>query len=144
MTPSFFRSSPASAAARLGREREQQMLGARELVLEPFGFLLGVRKTVRTRARETRLRAALHARQLVDEPLHGTRQARGIDVHLAEHGRDDAVWLFDEREQQMLRQHLRMARALGELLCGQDGLLRLLGVAIQIHCRRRPASLSAS
>ena len=52
--------------------------------------------------RQARLRAALDVRQFVDERLHGRRQLGGVDVHLAEHGRDDAVGLLEQREQQML------------------------------------------
>ncbi len=93
-----------------------------------------LRKTLRTRLERPGVAPPCTRGSLLTSPSTELCQARGIDVHLAEHGRDDAVWLIDEREQQMLRQHLRMARALRELLCGQDGLLRFLGVAIQIHC----------
>jgi hypothetical protein len=76
----------------------------------------------------------LSARQFVELRANGGRQRRGIRVHLADDFRNDPLALFDKREQQMLRQNLRVAFAIGQLLRGQDRFLGFLGVLIDIHC----------
>ena len=73
--------------------------------------------------REAGLRAALHAAAACRRaPAPSAANARLVDVHLAEHGRHDAVALLDQREQQMFGHDFRMAGAIGELLRGREWL----------------------
>ena len=100
--------------------------------------------------RERRLRSAVRrglfrqlGAQLIGERLR-------LDAHLAQQRRDDAVGLFDEREQQVLRLDLGVVALLGEPLRREDRFLRLFGVLVQVHavviasvCTSRRRALSA-
>ncbi len=65
------------AAAGLGRERQQQVLGAGEFVLQPLRFLFRVTKHGAQPARQAGRRPALDVRQLVDQRFHARRHVRG-------------------------------------------------------------------
>ncbi len=109
------------------------MLGADELVLQPLGFGLGGLRDLSEARGERRLRSAVGGglfRQLGAQ-LVGHRLR--LDAHLAQQRRDDAVGLFDERQQQMLGVDLGVVALLGEPLRREDRFLRLLGVLVQIH-----------
>ena len=66
---------------------------------------------------------------------HRRRDRRRIGVHLADDRRDDAFLLFEEREQQVLRQDLGMSLAIGELLRAEDRFLCFLCVLVDVHDR---------
>ena len=83
--------------------------------------------------RERRLRSAVRGgllRQLGSQ-LIGDRLR--LDAHLAQQGRDDAVGLLDEREQQMLGLDLGVVALLGEPLRRENRFLRLFRVLVQVH-----------
>ena len=63
----------------------------------------------------------------------GRTDGRRLTLHLAENRGHDSVSLIDQGRQQMFGRHLRMAVSFGELLSGQDRLLRLFGVSRKIH-----------
>jgi hypothetical protein len=70
--------------------------------------------------------------------LLGLRADRGgergrIRVHLPHDLGHDPVALFEESQQQVLRSDFRMTLPVGELLCAEDRLLRLLGVLVHVH-----------
>ena len=111
------------------------MLGADVLVLEPVGFLLGGVGHLTEARRESGLRSALRTRELVELGTDGGREGRGIRVHLADDLRNDAFFLLDERQQQVLRLDLGMPFAVRELLRGKDRLLCFLGVFVDVHDR---------
>ncbi len=122
-------------ASTLGDDCEQQMLRARELVLEALGFLFGRGEYPAEARRETGLRTAVGLGQFVEHLLHVVHGGGGVDVHLAQHGWDDAVALGCEGHDEVLGEHFGMSAALGRLLGGQDGFLRFLRVAIEVHGR---------
>ncbi len=115
------------------------MLGAGEVVLQGFRFALGARQDLPQPCGRSRLRAALNLRQAVDEILDLRAERAGIDAHLAQHGGHDAVGLRDQGQQQVFGQHLGVAGAFGELLRAEHGLLRLLGVAVQVDVHDEPS-----
>ena len=86
----------------LGRDRDQQVLGADVLVLEPLRFRFGGVGDLPQPRRQRDLRAAVRARQLVELGADRGRQRRRIRVHLADDLRDDAVALLEQRQQQVL------------------------------------------
>ncbi len=109
------------------------MLGARVLVLESFGFLLGGREDGTQTGGEAGLGAALDLGELVEERPRRLRDGTRVDVHLAEHGGHDAIPLFHEREEQVLGPQLGVSVAVGELLRCGDRLLGLFGISIEVH-----------
>ena len=68
--------------------------------------------------------------------LHRRRERRRIRVHLPDDLRDDAVALLEQGEEQVLRRHLRVAFAIGELLRAEDRFLGFLRVLVDVHDRR--------
>ncbi len=124
-----------------GGNRNEEMLRADVLVLESFGFRLrGIGDLAKTR-RQAWLRASVRTRQLVQLSANRRCERRWIRVHLADNLRNDPFALFDQRQQQMLRHDLRVALPIGKLLRGEDRLLSLLGVFVDVHIR---SQLSAS
>ncbi len=109
------------------------MLRADELVLQPLGFAFGGVGDLSQTGRERRLRSAVRRRlfRQLGSQLIGHRLR--LDAHLSKQGRDDAVRLFHEREQQMLRLDLGVIALLGEPLRRKDRFLRLFGVLVQVH-----------
>ena len=129
--PRCCRSRDAGGAPALGGDRDEQVLGAGVLVLEPLGFLLGGRRSPAAGAAEKpTCDAAVRARQPVQLGAHRRRQRRRIRVHLADDLRDDAFLLLEQRQQQVLGQDLGVPFAVGELLRGEDRFLRFLGVLV--------------
>ena len=123
------------SAAAFGGDRQEQVLGADVLVLQPGGLRFGRVVTWRSRADSDGCDppCALGAAPSSARSAEATR--RRIDVHLSQNLRNDAALLFDERQQQVLRRDLRMSFAVGQLLCGDDRFLCLLGVLVDVHGR---------
>ncbi len=113
-------------------EREQQMLGRDELVLEPAHLLLGLVQDLRERGRHARLLLAaldgrlLHKRGLGLLAYVGRRDAGALDERPRE-------LLVEKRERQVLGPDLGIAVAARELLRGRDRLLRLEGQLVEVH-----------
>ena len=81
-------------------------------------------------------RSALNAGEALQFGVQPAANRRHRRAHPFQHARDDAVGGLDEGQQQVLRVHLRVARALHELLGAQHGLLRLLREPIESHRHR--------
>src|SRR5437870_12642739 len=77
----------------------------------------------------------------IDQPLHDRTERVGLHVHLAEDSGDDSVRLREKREQDVFRDDFRIPGALGQLLRGQNGLLSLFGIAVEVHV---PSSFNCS
>ena len=108
--PALGQQTRGGGAAGLGRDADQQVFGADEVVLQPRGF--GFRQIgddLQPR-RETRLRAAVRLRDLGQQLARRARDLGRIDRHLAEHFRHDAFVLLDERDEQVLRLDQRVVR----------------------------------
>ena len=117
----------------LGGNRDEEMLGADVLVLEPLGFRLGRVGDRAEARRQRRLRPALRARQLRQLLPDRRGERRRVGVHLARDLRHDAVALLDEREEEVLGHELGMSVAIGELLGAEDRLLGLFRVFVDVH-----------
>jgi hypothetical protein len=74
------------------------------------------------------------SRSASDSAASVTRRSR-IRVHLPDDLRRDAFALLEQRQEQVLRRDLRVSLAVGELLGGEDRLLGLLGVLVDVHDR---------
>ena len=134
-------------AAAFGGQRQQQVLGADVLVLQPLG--LGRRAVHRVPGprRQRRRRAAARGRQPGELGAGGVRDRGGIDAQAPQHRRHHPVLLRRERSQEVLRLQLRVPGLFRRLLCGEQRLLRLLRQPIQVHVsfpRAAPGDFSAS
>ena len=85
-------------------------------------------------ARASRLRrAALDVRAARERRRELAPERGEVDAQAPERLGGDAVVGFDQRRQQVLRVEHRALHPLGELLGGDDGLLGLLGEAVELH-----------
>ena len=92
------------------------MLGADVLVLQPLGFLFGGLQDLTKPSGEADLRSAVRARQAVQLRPNSRGKRHRIRVHLPDDFRNDAFFLLEERQQQMLGQYFRVPLAFGKLL----------------------------
>ena len=135
--PAFGQQSRGGGAARLGRDPDEEMLGAGEVVLQPRRLRFReVGDDLQSR-REPWLRATVRLRDLADQLSRRAADFHRIRIHLAEHLRHDPLALFKERDQQVLGLNERVARLLGELLRGEHGFLGFFGVLVDVHRRLR-------
>ena len=129
----LFQESRAGKSIALVGQCDQQVLRADVIVLQVLGFCLrhlGHRGQAR---REARLRTTVRLWTLPELGLQPVRDAGRIDPQLAQDFRYDPVALCDERRQHMFGLDLWMVHLLGELLCADDGFLRLFGVPVDVH-----------
>ncbi len=117
----------------LGGDRHEKMLRADVFVLQPFRFLLRCVRDLAQPGRQGDLRAAVRARKLPELGADARGKRGRIRIHLAHDLRDNAVPLFKQREEQVLRCDLWMPFAISELLRAEDGFLGFLGVFVDIH-----------
>src|SRR5581483_5410402 len=111
--------------ARDGLEREEEMLGRDELVLELLPLAVGAVEQARERrGRRRLLRAALHGRKRSELALRFGAQAAPVREEL----------LVEQREQQVVGRQLGVAASQGEALRGGDRLLRLDRQLVEVHC----------
>ena len=107
----------------LGRDRDEEMLGADVLVLQPVGFgLRRGRRPACSRGDSPGCDAAVRLRDLREQLARAAADLRRIGGHLPQHLGHDALALLDERDEQMLGLDLRVAHLLGELLRGERRL----------------------
>ena len=133
--PNCCSSRAAARAPGSDDDPEQQVLGADVLVLQALRLAArGVHDGAEAR-REGR--AVRRRRPSAASPARRGRPAepRGSTSGLAEQGRDDAVPLIDQGDEQVLGFQLRVARLFRVLLCAEDGFLGLLGELVQVHGR---------
>ena len=123
----------AVRAPALGGDGDEQMLGADVVVLQPLGFLLGGVGDGAQPRRQRDLRAAVRPRQPSELAAHGRGDRRRIGADLLDDRRNDALTLFDQRDEQVLRENLGVALPIGQLLRCDNRLLRLLGVLVHVH-----------
>ena len=114
---------------------EQEVLDRDEVVLEPLGFVLGLREQRREAPAEGRLGAARHLRQtrqalveVADEV--GCPGAGALDERTA-----DAALLLEDGDQEVLRNELGIAALGREIDGGAQRFLALGGRAIHSHAR---------
>jgi hypothetical protein len=120
-------------AAALVGQRDEEMFGADELVLETVGFGLGLIGDRLEARRRARLGAAVGGGQLLEQLARRARHRRRVGVHLAQQVRHDPVALLDQRDEQMLRLELRVVGGARQLDGGGDGFAGLLGVLVDVH-----------
>ena len=114
-------------------EREQQVLGRDELVLELAHLLLGVVEHLGERGRDARLLSgcALDGRLCGEHRLGagahvGDRRSGTLDERARQ-------LLVEQREHEVLRVDLGVAAPAGQLLGGADRFLRLDGQPVEVH-----------
>ena len=120
-------------AAGLG-DTEQQVLGRGVLVAEPPCLGLGTLDDALGAGIE-RQRAALDPGTLGEDRGELAAERGQVDAQPAQRLGGDAVVRLDERAEEVLGVEDRAVQPLGGLLGGDDGLLGLLGEAIELHVR---------
>ena len=141
----------AGRSAGFADQRQQQMLGADELVLEAGQLAFGLLQDAAETRREAGVGRAVGLGQLVQQLLRvGADHAR-VDLQLAQDVGHDAARLRDQRRQEVLRIDLRMVGLFGRALGRGDRLLGLLGETVDVHdvafafaCRSRSASCASA
>ena len=119
-------------AADLG-DAEQQVLGRDVLVAEPAGLGLGPLDDAPWRADRGSASRPGSGRAWRAIAASSPRNAGQVDAEPAERLGGDAVVGLDERGQEVLGVEDRALEALGGRLGGDDGLLGLLGEAVELH-----------
>src|SRR5262245_60020353 len=117
------------------------MLGADEVVLQTLSFRFSRIEDQLHPRRETHV-ATVCLRQVLQERAGLGLHLRWIDRHLAKDRRDDAAFLLDERDKEMLRSDLGMVLLGREVLRPDDGFLSFLRVLVEIHCLMQRCSWS--
>ena len=120
------------SAAFLG-DRDEQVLGADELVLDAVGLRLRPVGDEREPRRQMRLGSAVGLRHVLEQLARAAARSRDLDVHLSQQFRHDAVGLLDERDEQVLRLDLGVVALLGEIDGLGDGFAGLFGELVDIH-----------
>ena len=120
------------AAAFVG-DRDEQVLGAHELVFDALGFCLRAVRHERKSRRQARLRSAVRLGHVLEQVAGAAGDRRDLDVHLPQQLGDDAVGLLDECHEQVLGFHLRVISLLGEIDRLGDRLASFLGEFVDIH-----------
>ena len=115
------------AAALLGGEREEQVLGADVLVGELLRFALGLREDSVQARRQGRLSAPAGARQTLERLSRDLGHLGRAHPELLEDAGHDAVLLLAQRHEEMFRLDQWVPGIRRVLLCGDQRLLRLLG-----------------
>ncbi len=117
------------------RQRQEEMLGADELVLEAGGLRLRHLDDGRQPGRDVRAPGAVNLRPAGERRPHGGGHPLRLRRHLPEHLGNDPLRLLDERDEQVLGVHLRVVQLSRQALGSDERLLCLLGESIQIHGR---------
>ena len=120
-------------ASALVGERDEQVLGADEVVLEAVGFGLCLVGDELEARRHPGLGAAVGRGQLAEQLARAAGDGGRIRVQFAQQVRDDAVSLLDERCQEMLGLELRVVGVSRELDGGSHRLARFFCVLVDVH-----------
>jgi hypothetical protein len=114
------------------------VLGGNELVLETAHLVEGCHQHGSQRGADRRLGDP----DLLGTVLEGGMQARrhrlGRDLETAQERGHEALLLFEEREQEMLRLNCRMLKLLRRLLGSRQRFLGTLREPVQAHVRLIP------
>ena len=129
------RARGAGVDLRVVGQREQQVLGGDELVAHRARGLVGVLEHVHEVGAERgrRLGVAGDRGQRVERLVGAAADRLGVGVRAPQHRHDDPAVLLEQREQHVMRRHLRVAARAGEPLGGREGLLGLDCEAIRLH-----------
>ena len=130
--PAAWRSSSCWASPPTSAMAEQQVLGRDVVVAEPPGLRLGQLDDA-PGARVHRHRAALDPGAPGEDGGQLAAEAGQVDAEPAQRLGRDAVVGLDERGQDVLGVEDRAVEPLGGRLGGDDGLLGLLGEAVELH-----------
>jgi len=131
--PAVLFQQPSGLALVLG-ERQHEYLGGDELVTALARFLVGQIEQVGKLARNVDLAAlAFDFRQALDRRLERIAKRRHVHARALQQGNRRAVFLFEQRGQQMLRLYVRIVVADGEALRIGKRLLKLGGKFIETH-----------
>ena len=109
------------------------MLGRDIVVVHPLGLIVGGLQRVGDAAREIGLRRAVDLGHGVDQCLGLGDQLPRVVSHLGEYLGHDALFLPQQGQQQVGHLDLAGVGAAGQVLGGGEGLLGLLGIAIEIY-----------
>ena len=140
-------------AAHFRGDGHEEMLGADVLVLEAVGLGLRLIGDELDARRKARLRPAVRLRNLLEQFAGVTTHRHRVDGHLAQQVGDDALALFDERDEQMLGLDLGVVHLLGQFDGRGHSLAAFFGVLVDVHdrdaveiwrCRRPFSSFSSA
>ena len=108
------------------RDGQQQVLGRNVLVLEIGGFLESALQKFVGRLGEADLRssAAGNFRQALDLAISLAQHGLRTNADFLQHGQNDALFVFEQRRQQMQRQQFRVAVLGGEVVAALHRFLR--------------------
>ena len=107
------------------RDSKQQMLRRNVFVLEVRGFFESLLQQLAHGIRERRLRRFTgNFRQLLHLTIDIAEHSLRTDADFFEHRRDDSLFIFKQRREQMYGQQLGVAMLRGELVRALDGFLR--------------------
>ena len=115
-------------------QRQQEMLGADVLVVEPFGFPLGAAQGGRQSAPDAGgAGVAVHARALGERPVDACAQLGDVGAEPLDQRRDDAVGLLQQGGEQVFGLDRGVVAAVGDRVGGLQRLLRLRGESVVAH-----------
>ena len=121
-------------------EREEEVLDGDEIVLERLRFVLRTTDDLHRPARERRLGAAGHARELRNVLVDTTEERVGVASGLDEDWKGDSTLLLEHRLDEVLRRDLRITSTASEIRCGAERLLALRRHPIGTHRQTLPSS----
>ncbi len=120
-------------------ERQQQVADRDVLVAEGRHLLFGALNRRDQRPPDRRAFAAVagsrDGRQRVDGLVGAGRDLGDVGGELAQRRGGEAILLLEQRDEEVLTEHLRVAALGREPLGGRDGLLRLDRETICLHLR---------
>ena len=123
----------AAGGAVVVGQREQHVLDGDEAVLQRAHLALGAAQGLQDLGRHRGLGLGAERRHLAERGLQIAAQGRRRDADLAEHGRDEAALLVEERGQKMQRSDLRVASRMSERERGLQRLLSLDREPVGLH-----------
>ncbi len=123
---------------------QQQVLGRNILVLEIGGFLESALQQLVGRLGEADLRgsAAGNFRQALDLAVSLAEHSLRTNADFLQHGQNDALFVFEQRRQQVQRQQFRVAVLGGEVVASLHRFLRLHGEFFPTDCHRNSSETS--
>src|SRR5688500_7552829 len=122
------------------------MLGADVFLGEPFGLAVGLLDDLTKARAHGELGAAVDLGQLLELGLELGEELAGGRAELLEQARNDAVFLVEQLEEEVLDVYLVVAAVFGVALGAVEGFLGFFGVLVGVHggsadsvpCLRRP------
>ncbi len=137
---------PGWALGLLVRQRQQEVLGGQEVVLQPLHLGVRLLEDTAELGRERRLGGAVQARHPGQLGLDLLAECGRVDLapgragsilNLAQGAGDDALGVGQQPVEQVLGLKLRVLPLLGRLLGGEDGGLGSFGKLVQVDCHAK-------